>query len=141
MKKYETFLGICFVVILFILSLFFGLVTNASDIKCVDGDTFAVDKKYYRLSYIDTPEKNEAGYREASNFTCNYLKNNILLLEEKGLDKYGRMLVVVWKIQHHYTDANPGENLNELLIKNKMAIPFYGKTTKNILYLYDNRER
>ena len=132
MKKYIT---ISFFIIL-LLSFFISFSVKASNIKCVDGDTFAIGKTYYRLSYVDTPEKYDPGYKEASEFTCNYIKNNFLILEEKGTDKYGRTLVVVWKLQHHYTDANPGENLNELLIKKCLAEPFYGKSSDTVLRLY-----
>lgn len=98
-------------------------ICNAQSLRCIDGDTFTVGKTYYRLSYIDTPEKNELGYKEASKYTCNYLKNNKYKIIKQGKDKYGRTLVIVG-------------SLNKELISNCLAEPFYGKTTKDILILH-----
>ena len=111
---------------------------NNNTLKCVDGDTFAIGQTYYRLSYMDTPEKGQHNYKKSSNFTCDWLSNNKFILELHGLDKYGRTLVVVWKLQRSYTDATPGVSLNEILIKKCLAEPFYGKTTKETMDLYYN---
>jgi endonuclease YncB( thermonuclease family) len=130
-------LYLCVLIVFALIFLVLPFFVNASTIKCVDGDTFSIGKKFYRLSYIDTPEKNQANYKQASKFTCNWLKTNEVILEHQGKDKYGRTLVVVWKAQRSYTDATPGENINELLVKNCLAKPFYGKTNKTILSLYN----
>ena len=122
--------------VLFFLVFPFWLPANASSIKCVDGDTFAIGKTYYRLAYIDTPEKGQSNYKQASKFTCDWLKNNQFIIEKLGKDKYGRTLVSLWKLQRSYTDATPGVTLNELLIGKCLAEPFYGKTDKYILNLY-----
>jgi endonuclease YncB( thermonuclease family) len=96
---------------------------------CVDGDTFALDGTYYRLAHIDTPERGFRGYQEASDFTCDYLKNNELTIRTKGKDIYGRKLAIVSNNEYYLT-------LNELLVKDCYAIPFYGKSTEKIEDLY-----
>ncbi len=74
--------------------------------KCGDGDTarFIInnEEKKVRFLAIDTPEvdKNELYSREASEYTCNALKNaNEIYLEYDGNsdkeDKYGRILAFI----------------------------------------------
>lgn len=104
----------------------------APEVKCIDGDTFSMGKTWYRLSYIDTPEKGQPGYAEASSYTCDYLKTlesvNKLKLKTHGKDIYGRTLVEV-NPQFFYS-------LNEILVGECLAKPFYKKTNKTILDLY-----
>ena len=102
---------------------------NKPVIKCVDGDTFSINSTYYRLSYIDTPERGEPLYEEASKYSCYFLKNRNVKLKEHGLDKYNRTLVEV-------IDIN-GFSLNRLLVEDCLATPFYGKTTSEIVNLYN----
>jgi micrococcal nuclease len=74
--------------------------------RCVDGDTayFTVNGKTYatRFLFIDTPESTttvEPYGKEASNFTCSFLKSGSITLETDGgslFDKYGRLLAWVW---------------------------------------------
>lgn len=96
---------------------------HSMSIQCIDGDTFAINGTYFRLSNIDTPEKGEPGYKEASDYTCNYIRNNDLRITTHGYDKYRRTLAEVG-------------NLNTNLINLCLAKPFYGKTTSQVLRLY-----
>ena len=92
--------------------------------SCIDGDTawFKIngEKEKVRLLGIDTPEstniKEQFG-EEASNYTCNMLKNtkNIYIeydINSDKRDKYGRLLGWI------FVDDN---NLSELLIKEGLA--------------------
>ena len=100
-------------------------------VRCIDGDTFRKGDTYYRLAWIDTPEKGEKGYREASNYTCGFLRNTFgYKLETYGKDIYGRTLVDV-------VDYRNDISLNKLLITNCLAEPFYSNTTDEILSLYN----
>lgn len=125
-------LGTIFLVIGFMMLLSW-VKDNIEVANCIDGDTFSINDRYYRLAYIDTPEKGEPKYKEASEFTCNYIKysGEKVLLSADGLDIYHRILVIVSK-PYYGT-----ETLNEELIKNCLAEPFYGKTTDDILNLYN----
>ena len=98
---------------------------HGMSIQCVDGDTFAINGTYFRLSNVDTPEKGEKGYKEASDYTCKYLKKNKYKITTYGFDKY------------HRTLADVGD-LNINLINLCLAEPFYGKTTPQVLRLYRN---
>jgi micrococcal nuclease len=74
--------------------------------KCVDGDTanFIVEGQLYktRFLYIDTPEstiEKEPFGKEASEYTCSFLKQGNIQLEPDGkdlFDKYDRLLAWVW---------------------------------------------
>ncbi len=74
--------------------------------KCTDGDTaqFNINGTIYktRFLYIDTPEstnKIEPFGKEASEFTCSFLKQGSITLETDGkdlFDKYDRLLAWVW---------------------------------------------
>lgn len=132
MKKLPLILLIAFA-LLFIIWPFYTP-DNSSNLRCIDGDTFAIGKKFYRLSYVDTPEKGDHNYFKAYKFTCEYLKSDYIKLTEYGLDKYGRTLVVV---NRPYYGT---ETLNEKLIKECLAEPFYGNTTDKVLKLYNNCE-
>jgi|GEM_PF-801166 len=73
---------------------------------CTDGDTanFVINGKTYktRFLYIDTPESTtqvEPFGKEASEFTCTFLKSGKITLETDGnslFDKYDRLLAWVW---------------------------------------------
>jgi endonuclease YncB( thermonuclease family) len=109
--------------------------------ECIDGDTFAVNglsrTDYYRLSYIDTPEKDEPGYKEASEFTCSelykMLDSDSTTLRINDEDIYNRLLVEIV-----YWD---GSTLNEELIKRNLAVPYYKRTTDKIMDLYEQNKR
>ena len=103
--------------------------------KCVDGDTITLkingEKKRVRLLAIDTPESVtpnkpiEKYGKEASNFTCNLVKNAQKIEIEYDInsdkeDKYERVLAYV------YVD---GKMIQEELLKNGLA---------RVAYLYDN---
>lgn len=101
--------------------------------KCVDGDTavFNVNDKEekFRFLAIDTPEtkhptkKEQAFGKEASEYTCNRLKNANKIeieYEENKIDKYNRYLGWIW------VDDNL---LQEELIENGLA---------EVSYIYGN---
>ncbi len=85
--------------------------------KIVDGDTIHVGSFIIRLSLVDTPERNELGYVEASKFTSNICPlGSIAIVDQddlQPLDKYNR---IVGKV------ICSGKNLNEELLLNNHAI-------------------
>ncbi|WP_422392729.1 thermonuclease family protein [Mesobacillus harenae] len=74
--------------------------------ECTDGDTasFNINGQLYktRFLYIDTPESTsqmEPYGKEASQFTCSFLKTGQIMIETDGpslFDKYDRLLAWVW---------------------------------------------
>ena len=115
------------------LTIFFYNHPKELNIQCQDGDTFAINDTWYRLAYIDTPEKGYPGYKAASKFTCDYLQANKdnLSMESLGKEKYGRELVIIGNNEEQTI-------LNMLLISNCLAEPFYGKSTSRVVDLYNN---
>ena len=100
-------------------------------ITCIDGDTFQLNNEYIRLSWIDTPEKGEYNYNQASLFTCNWLNQNNWTLNRLGVDKYDRTLAEI----HLRGSKSPLDSLNSLLVSKCLAEPFYTNTTPEIIKL------
>ena len=90
--------------------------------RIIDGDTLVFNGDTYRLSLIDTPERGENGYSEATNAlkslcppgSTAYVENNSI----QGVDKYDRYIGVFWCEGNNY-DTTAGEYLfdNGLLKK------------------------
>jgi len=84
--------------------------------KIIDGDT--IDTKQYRvrLALVDTPEKYESGFSDATSFTSNLcpVGSSILIDQDDGqkIDKYGRIIAKV---------TCSGTNLNSALLENNHA--------------------
>ena len=135
MVKYKK---ICFNIFVFLIIFIPIIKVNANDkinvklLKCIDGDTarFDIDgnNKKVRFLAINTKEstnKVEKYGKEASEFTCNKLKeaSKIELEYDNGsdkTDKYGRELAWIWV---------DNELLQNLLIKEGLA---------EVKYIYGN---
>lgn len=64
--------------------------------RTIDGDTLVFDEgTTARLVNINTPEKGETGYTEASAYLA-LLQNESVEIEEIGEDRYGRLLVRIF---------------------------------------------
>lgn len=115
------------ILVLFLPTLVLAKEEKVTFSKCVDGDTIKIkkDNKEYTVRFlaIDTPEtvkRNsdvEPYGKEASNYTCNRVKNakKLILEYDKNsneTDKYGRLLAWV------YTD---GDLLQEKLVEQGYA--------------------
>lgn len=101
--------------------------------RTVDGDTFHIQlekrvvEKFFdvetiviqrseriiRVRGVDTPERGDIGYKEATAFTREALTGKEVTIEVVGVDKYKRDLA-------HVT-LPTGEDLGELLIEKKLA--------------------
>ncbi len=116
-----------------LMMLSFNLMLNASDLeickvtRIIDGDTIEViyrgDKEKVRLYGIDTPERGEPGYNEATEFTKNYLLNKYIHLsfpDKNKRDHFGRLLA--------YVIINGGTLFNKILIEEHLA-KLYKSTT------------
>lgn len=109
-------------------------------IKVYDADTLTIASKLpydtsplYRLSVrlngIDTPEMKgkdisddeKTAAKNARDFVSNLVLNKYVRLENINSEKYGRLLADVY-----YGDIH----LNELLLKEKYAVPYHGGTKK-----------
>lgn len=98
----------------------------------VDGDTVSLSvdmgnkivwKENFRLFGIDTPERGQVGYSEATTFLTQLLKNGCSRIETYKPDKYGRWLVDL------YISVEGGEQLvNQQMISSGHAKPYFGGT-------------
>ena len=94
--------------------------------RIIDGDTLVIEQKKVRLSLIDTPEKDEPGFANATEFTKSFCPQSSLAFVDiddlQKKDTYGRTLGVVLCNE---------KNLNEALLKNDHAViatDFCGKS-------------
>ena len=111
-------------------------------IKVYDGDTITIASKMpfesspfesspiyrfaVRLNGIDTPEMKgsedeKIAAREAQKFVSNLILNKYVSLKNIKNEKYGRILADVYIEDIH---------VNELLLKEKYAVPYEGSTKK-----------
>lgn len=84
--------------------------------RVIDGDTIAAGATRIRLVLVDTPEKGEAGFDEATNFTKTLCLNKKAIIDQDDLqyyDDYGRMIAVV------YCNST---NVNAALLESKHAV-------------------
>jgi endonuclease YncB( thermonuclease family) len=89
----------------------------------VDGDTIQSGESFVRLVQINTPDRRECGYQEATEYTAKFLKlkGKLVLTTDKNLDsfdEYGRAL-------GYLTKGN--RNLNLELVKYGYAKPYFYK--------------
>ena len=87
--------------------------------RVTDGDTLVVNNTPIRLAMIDTPERGEPGYQDATEFTYNNcpLGSTVSYKPDSGQSSgsYGRTIAKVWC----GNTASP--SLNELLLENGHA--------------------
>ena len=59
--------------------------------RIIDGDTIEIDKEKIRFGGINSPERNEVGYKLAKDKLTKKIKNKTLLcIREKNKDRYNR---------------------------------------------------
>ncbi len=94
--------------------------------RVIDGDTVELNSsEKVRLVCINTPEKNEEGYIEATNFLKETVLNKTILLKKDvtGNDKYGRLL--------RYVYLEDGTFVNSLVVEKGYGKAFpYAPDTK-----------
>lgn len=109
-------------------------------IKVTDGDTICIATKipydksinknivyrfHIRFFGIDTPEMKSKNLEEKNlahdiqKFLSNILLDKFVSIETKGIDKYGRILGIVYTID--------GVNINKLLIDKRYGVVYNGK--------------
>ena len=97
--------------------------------RIVDGDTIHFNGDVYRLSLIDTPERGEDGFNEATGALEELCpKGSTAYMEAdslQGLDRYGRYLGVVWCEGNDYS-TTAGEYLSDLGLLKKFYTNFCG---------------
>lgn len=79
--------------------------------RVVDGDSLYLSTydKQIRLWAVDAPERNESGYKEATNTLVKFAKNKTLNCELKDTDKYGRYVA--------RCEDERGKDINQMMLK------------------------
>lgn len=104
---------------------------NVRAVQCtrvIDGDTFAGNlfllnsqiqfhDQRFRLLDINTPERGEAGYNEATEFLRKVIEEKVVYVHIGGKDAFGRWLV-------HVHTADSETSVNQALITRGLAVPF-----------------
>jgi endonuclease YncB( thermonuclease family) len=110
----------------------------------IDGDTFRTsDDEHVRLADINTPEVNQTGYWEATNYMIDLIKNKVVYLDVDNIYTYDdegqgdRYVCVV------YVDFNQSHylNVNKALLENNLAVIWdhYNEFNPNTWTLYVNK--
>lgn len=88
-----------FVVLIVLFLLLSSCMTQSLVTRVVDGDTLEIETgEKVRLICVNTPEKDELGYKDAKSFLENLVLNKQVTLEKDitNKDKYGRLLRYVY---------------------------------------------
>lgn len=89
--------------------------------RIVDGDTFTLytvdvrTEEFVRVIPIDTPERGQPGYREAAQFTADWLKVGRFDMTACKRDSFGRLLADL---------SRDGVHLGDELVKAGLAVPW-----------------
>ena len=109
--------------------------TAKGKVRIIDGDTIEINKEKIRFGGINSPERNEIGYRLAKDKLIEKIDNNIVIcVREKNKDKYRRTVAECF--------VN-GENLSSFMVKRGYACDYIyyskGKYAKEQKYAQDNK--
>ena len=90
--------------------------------RVIDGDTIVVDgETRIRLALVDTPERGEPGYEEASAFTRSKCPVGTTVIYDaddgQRSGSYGRTIALVWCGGYGSTSSQAAAPLNELLLE------------------------
>jgi micrococcal nuclease len=98
-------------------------IEGITDGDTVKGQLIASDlgiifpEQKFRLMYVNTPERSQPNYKEATQFTAEHLLlGQIYNIEIYKKDAFGRWLTVIY--------IKEGVSINELLLKNGLAVPY-----------------
>ena len=98
--------------------------------KIVDGDTIyghliledfdiVLRNEKFRFLGVNTPERYQKGYREATDFTASICSGKTLRIDLHGKDAFGRRLVDVY-----YQEGELTKSLNEELLRLELAVVY-----------------
>ena len=103
--------------------------------RIIDGDTIEINKEKIRFGGINSPERNEVGYRLAKDKLTEKIANNIInCVREKNKDKYRRT------VAECFID---GESLSSFMVREGYACDYIyyskGKYAKEQKYAKANK--
>ena len=71
-------------------------IVRQEPIRVIDGDTFSLGGRRFRLRNIDTPERGEPGFAQATARLRELLSRGSVRIVPKARDKYGRIVAEVF---------------------------------------------
>ena len=105
----------------------YGTALGGKVTKIVDGDTLDIDGTRIRLALVNTPEREETGYAEATEFTrlhCPVGSTAMYDMDDGQRDgSYGRVIAKVWCFG--YPVETPDTSLNAMLVNSGHAEIFH----------------
>ena len=98
--------------------------------KTVDGDTIyghliledfdmVLRNQKFRFLGVNTPERNQQGYHEATDFTGSVCNGKTLRVDLHGKDAFGR-----WLVDVYYQEGELTKSLNEELLRLELAVVY-----------------
>ena len=95
--------------------------------RVIDGDTIVIDRETtIRLALVDTPERGQAGYAEATAFTRKACPAGTAVIYDTDDGQrggsYGRTIALVWCSGYGGSASNAAATLNEMLIADGHAV-------------------
>lgn len=104
-------------------------------VSVIDGDSFKIGRdQTIRLSSLDAPELENCAGAVSKEFLTKKISNKKVLLKELKTDRYGRVMAMVY--------SDKGENINEYMVKNGLALHIWDTSTQNkVLDLANNFAR
>jgi len=100
--------------------------------KITDGDTIKTQTQIIRLKGINTPEKSQPFYQEATDYLYKQVQNKTIQIETYGTDKYGRTLA------HIFLNK---KNINEQILAQGLATLYYYEPDKHYKKLKQAEEQ
>ena len=85
----------------------------------IDGDTLRCGAERVRLAHIDTPERYEAGFREAKDAMRLLVEGQVVRCVVARRERYRRLLGECW------TDGVPG--LSDAMLERGLAVRYRGR--------------
>ena len=100
------------------------IVPSEQVLYVIDGDSFKIGRdQTIRLAALDAPEKENCAGEEAKAALTKMIGGRHVILKEMKTDRYGRIMAMVY--------LEDGENVNEYMIKNGLALHIWDTSTQN----------
>lgn len=93
-------------------------------VSVIDGDSFKIGRdQTIRLSSLDAPEEENCAGKESKAMLTKMIDGKKVILKELKTDRYGRVMAMVY--------SKDGENINEYMVKNGLALHIWDTSTQN----------
>lgn len=92
-------------------------------VSVIDGDSFKIERdQTIRLSSLDAPEVEYCTGQKSKQYLTKKINGKKVILKELKTDRYGRVMAMVYV---------RGENVNEYMVKNGLALHIWDTSSQN----------